>query len=64
MEHKIYSFHCIFERAPVTDVTDVEINLVGNFRHPCLKIVTHIVLSILVAGENADFSNICTKEAV
>jgi hypothetical protein len=48
MEHEIYPFHGVFERALIADVTNVEFDLVGHFRHPCLEVVTHVILLLFI----------------
>jgi hypothetical protein len=48
----------------ITDVPDVKLNLFCHLRHLHLKLVAHVVLLLLVAGENADFSDVGLKEAV
>ena len=54
-------------RAPATfeaaDVADVEFDLVGDVRVPCLVLVAHVVLLLLVAGEDADLADVRAQEA-
>ena len=48
----------------VSNVTNVELNLVCHIRVLCLIFVTHIILLFLITGEDAYFTNICTEEAL
>ena len=64
MEDVIDALHGIFEGALVADVTDVELDLVRHFRHTGLEIVAHVVLFLLVAGEDADFADVGAEETV
>ena len=48
----------------VSNVSNEEFYLVGDLRILGLVLVTHVVLLFLVAGEDADFLNICSEEAL
>ena len=64
MEHIINALHCIMQCAAIANVANIELNFVGHLRHTRLEVVTHIVLLLLVAGENADLTNVRTQETV
>ena len=51
-------------RFEATDVSDEEFNLVRNIRILGLVFVTHIVLLLLVAGENTNLANIRAQETL
>ena len=52
------------QRAAVADVTDIELDFVGYFGHAGLEVMAHVVLLFLVAGEDADFTDVGTEETV
>jgi len=56
--------HGVTEGGLVAHIANVELNLVGHFGHTGLEVVTHVVLLLLVAGEDADFANVGLQEAV
>ena len=64
MENVVHPVHGILDTLEVAHITDVELDLVGRFRHLGLEFVAHVVLLFLVAAENADFANIGLEEAV
>ena len=64
MEHVVNTLHRILQRALITHVADVEFYLAGHLRHTGLEIVAHIVLFLLIAGEDADFADVGAKETV
>ena len=64
MEHVVYALHSILQRALVADVTYIKLDLVGHFGHTGLEIVTHVVLLLLVAGEDADLTDVGAQKAV
>ena len=64
VEHIVHALHGIVQCALVTHVADVELNLVGHLWHTCLEVMTHIILFLLIAGEDADLTDIGTKEAI
>ena len=64
MEYIVNAFHGVFQGALVANVANVELDLVGYLRHTYLEIVTHVVLLLLIAAENADFTDISPQETV
>ena len=64
MENVVHPVHRVLDTSQVAHVADVELDLVGSFRHLSLEFVTHVVLLFLVAAENADFADIRLEEAV
>ena len=64
MEHIINALHGVVQRAAVTHVTDVELDLPRHLRHPRLEVVAHVVLFLLVTGEYSDLSDVRPQEAV
>ena len=64
MEDVIYARHGIAARLQVAYVSDKKLDLVCHVRVFHLVLVTHIILLLLIAGEDADFSDIRTEEAV
>lgn len=46
----------------VADITDVELDLVGVVRVFGLQFVAHIVLLLLIAGEDADLADVGGQE--
>ena len=64
MENIVNPVHGVFHRLDVPDVTDEKLDLVGDFRHPRLKLVTHIVLLLLIPGKNADFTDIRVQKPI
>ena len=64
MEDVIHARHGIAARLQVAYVSDKKLDLVCHVRVFHLVLVAHIVLLLLIAGEDADFSDICTEKAV
>jgi hypothetical protein len=64
MEHVVHTLHGVFQRAFVAYVANVELNLIGHFGHASLKIVPHVILLLLIAAEDTDFTNVGAKESV
>ena len=64
MEHIVHAFHGIFERALVPYIADVKLDFVRHIRHPGLEIVPHVVLLLLIAGENPYFPDVSPKKTV
>ena len=64
MKDVVGSWHSGAATLEAADIADVEFDLVGYFRVFGLILVAHIVLLFLVAGENADFFNVCLEETV
>ena len=64
MEDVVNALHGVTEGGLVAHIANVELNLIGHFGHTGLEVVTHVVLLLLVAGEDADFANIGLKKPV
>ena len=64
MEDIIDSLHGIVQGAPVAYVTDIELNFACDLGHTRLEVVTHIVLLLLVAGEDTDLADVGLEETV
>ena len=64
MEHVVHALHGVLQRALVANVADVELDLVGYFRHAGLEVVAHIVLLLLIARKDADFTDVGAQETV
>ena len=64
MEDVVHTLHGIVKGAFVADIADVELYLACHLRHTCLEVVTHIILFLLIAGEDADLANVGLEETV
>ena len=64
MEDVIHARHGIAARLQIAYIADKKLDFMGHIRVFHLVLVTHIVLLLLIAGEDADFSDIRTEEAV
>ena len=64
VENVIHAVHRVFDGREVAHVADVEPDLFGNFGHLRLKFVPHIVLLLLIAGEDPDLADIRFQKAV
>ena len=64
MEYVVDAGHCVRNGLRVTDVADVEFHLVGVLRILRLQLMAHIVLFLLVAGEDADLTDIAGQEVL
>ena len=64
MENVVHPVHRVLDAREVAHVADVELDLVGHFRHLDLELVAHVVLFFLVAAENANLANIRLQKAV
>ena len=64
MEYVVYTVHGVLAGLQVADIADIELDLVCHFRHGCLEMVAHIVLLLLVAGEDSDFTDVGVEETV
>ena len=64
MEDVIHARHGIAARLQVAYVSDKKLNLVSHVRIFYLIFMAHIILLLLIAGEDADFSDIRTEEAI
>ena len=64
MEDVIHARHGVAARLQVAYVSDKKLDLVCHVRVFHLVFVAHIVLLLLIAGEDADFPDVCTEETV
>ena len=64
VENVVNAVHSVTHAGDIADVADVELDLVGHLGHFGLELVAHIVLLLLVAGEDADLTDIGAQEAV
>ena len=64
VEDVIHSRHRAAAALQTADVSDVELYFVRVLRHTCLVLVAHVVLLLLVSGEDADLRYVCLEEAV
>ena len=62
-KHVIHAAHSDVHGLLVAHITDVELHLAGLFRMLCLQAVPHVVLLLLVAGEDADLTDVAVQEA-
>ena len=64
MEDVINTRHSVTDRLRIADIPDVELYLLGGVGMLGLKLVAHIVLLLLVTGEDADFLQIGIQEVL
>ena len=64
MEDVVHAMHGIAAGLEVAHIADIELDLVGHLGHGRLEVMAHVVLLLLISGEDADFANISGKEAV
>ena len=64
MEDVVNTGHSVTDGLGIADITDVEFDLLGGVRMLGLKLVTHIVLLLLVTGEDADFLQVRIQEVL
>jgi len=54
-EHVIDPGHYVVHRLAVSDIADIELDLMRHLRAVSLEEVAHVILLFLIAGEDADF---------
>ena len=64
VEDVVHAVHGIAHRLSVTDVADEEAHLGGELRGLLLQAVAHVVLLLLVAGEDADLGQVGVHEVL
>ena len=64
VEDVVNAGHGITDRLRIADISDVELHLLGSVRVLGLKLMAHIVLLLLVTGEDADFLQIGIQEVL
>ena len=62
VEDVVHPRHGIADGLRVAHVTDVKLDLFGMLRVFRLKLVAHVVLLLLIAGENADLAKVGVEE--
>ena len=58
MEDIIHAVHGVLHRLEIPDVAYVKADLLGSLRHFCLELMPHVVLLLLIAGEDADLADV------
>lgn len=56
--------HCVANALGVADVADEEAHLGGELRRLLLQAVTHVVLFLLITGEDSDLSQVGVHEVL
>ena len=64
MEDVINTGHGVTDRLGVADITDVELDLLGGVRMLGLKLMSHIVLLLLVTGEDTNLFQVRIQEVL
>ena len=64
VENIVHPGHGPPDGLQVPDVADVKLDFIRHLRHPGLVLVAHIVLLLLVPGEDTDLANVRGEEAV
>ena len=64
MEDIVHAVHSGFHRLQIPHIANIELDLVRHFRHLYLKLVAHIILLLLIPGEDADFTDVGLKESI
>ena len=60
----VHPVHGALDGLQIPHVANVEFDLIRHFRHLYLKFMAHIVLLLLIAGEDADLADVGRKKAV
>ena len=64
VEDVVHAGHGVLDGLGVADITDVELDLLCGLRVPGLKLVAHIVLLLLIPGEDADLLQVRVQEVL
>ena len=64
VEDVVNTGHSVTDRLGVADITDVELHLLGSVRMLGLKLMAHIVLLLLITGEDTDLLQIRIQEVL
>ena len=64
VEDVVNTGHGVTDGLGIADIADVELHLLGSVRVLGLKLMAHIVLLLLVTGEDADFLQIGIQEVL
>ena len=62
MEDVVHAWHCIHNGLWISHIADVEFYFFNALRMFCLKLMAHVVLLLLVTGENTNFFEVGIKE--
>ena len=63
MEDIIHTLESILDRFVVSDIADIEFQLLGIFRILLLIFMTHVILFLLITGQDPDLPDIAAQEA-
>ena len=64
VEDVVHPAHGTTDGLQIPHVANIEFDLIRHFRHLYLKFMAHIVLLLLIAGEDADLADVGRKKAV
>ena len=64
VEDVVNTGHGVLDGLGVADIADIELDLLGGLRVPGLELVAHIVLLLLVPGEDADLLQVRVQEVL
>ena len=64
MENIVHPGHGSPDRLQIPDIANVKLDFIRHLRHFRLILVAHIVLLLLIPGEDADLANVRGEEAV
>ena len=64
VEDVVHAGHGVLDGLGIPDIADVELDLLGGLRVPGLELVAHIVLLLLVPGEDADLLQVRVQEVL
>ena len=64
MENVVNTGHCVTDRLRVTDITDVKLDLFGILWMLGLKLMAHIILLLLITGEDTNLLQVGIQEVL
>ena len=64
VENVVNTRHGILDRLGIANISDVELHLLGSLRMLGLKLMAHIILLLLIPGEDADFLQVGVQEVL
>ena len=64
MEDVVNTRHSILDRLRIADITDVKLDFLSGLRMLSLKLVAHIVLLLLIAGEDTNLLQVRVQEVL
>ena len=62
MEDIIHARHCICNTSRISDITNIELDIICIFRISRLEFMSHIILLFFIAAKDTDLSYVCSKE--